>query len=50
VIRDTAPKALLDSYKADRRPVGVKVMARTRAAIESYGRKPSGKRDSLANM
>jgi hypothetical protein len=49
VIRDTAPKALFDSYEAERRPVGVEVVARNRAATERYGRGAGGKPDRLAD-
>jgi 2-polyprenyl-6-methoxyphenol hydroxylase-like FAD-dependent oxidoreductase len=49
VIREAAPTALLNSYEAERRPVGVEVVARTRAATENYGREPGGKPDRLAD-
>jgi 2-polyprenyl-6-methoxyphenol hydroxylase-like FAD-dependent oxidoreductase len=49
VIRGRAPEALLDSYEAERRPVGADVVARTRAATENYGREPGGKPDRLAD-
>jgi hypothetical protein len=38
VVKSAAPAALLDSYEAERRPVGMDVLARTRAASEGYGR------------
>ena len=38
VVQGAAPEALLDSYEAERRPVGADVVARTRAASEGYGR------------
>jgi 2-polyprenyl-6-methoxyphenol hydroxylase-like FAD-dependent oxidoreductase len=49
VIDRAAPAALLDSYEAERRPVGAEVVARTRAASEGYGREPGGKPDRLAD-
>ncbi|HSI39070.1 MAG TPA: FAD-dependent monooxygenase [Xanthobacteraceae bacterium] len=45
----TAPAALLDSYDAERRPVGADVVARTRAASENYGRERGGAPDRLAD-
>ncbi|GJD54085.1 Flavin-dependent monooxygenase [Methylobacterium crusticola] len=45
VIRGHASEALLDSYEAERRPVGADVVARTRAASESYGREQGGAPD-----
>ncbi|TDR87332.1 FAD-dependent monooxygenase [Enterovirga rhinocerotis] len=42
VLRGEAPAALLDSYEAERRPVGAAVVARTQAASESYGREGGG--------
>jgi 2-polyprenyl-6-methoxyphenol hydroxylase-like FAD-dependent oxidoreductase len=38
VLRGEAPASLLDSYEAERRPVGAEVVARTKAASESIGR------------
>ncbi len=38
VLRGTAPATLLDSYEAERRPVGAEVVERTRAASVGYGR------------
>jgi 2-polyprenyl-6-methoxyphenol hydroxylase-like FAD-dependent oxidoreductase len=49
VLAGAAPEALLDSYEAERRPVGAEVVARTRAASEGYGREPGGKPDRLAD-
>jgi 2-polyprenyl-6-methoxyphenol hydroxylase-like FAD-dependent oxidoreductase len=49
VLVGTAPEALLGSYEAERRPIGAEVVARTRAASESYGREPGGKPDRLAD-
>ena len=37
VLRGSASEKLLDSYEAERRPVGADVIARTRAASEKYG-------------
>jgi 2-polyprenyl-6-methoxyphenol hydroxylase-like FAD-dependent oxidoreductase len=44
-----APDRLLDSYEAERRPVGADVVARTRAASEGYGREKGVKPDRLAD-
>jgi hypothetical protein len=44
-----APDRLLDSYEAERRPVGADVVARTRAASEGYGREKGAKPDRLAD-
>jgi hypothetical protein len=49
VFDGAAPETLLDSYEAERRPVGAEVVARTRAASESYGREPAGNPDRLAD-
>jgi len=49
VLNDAAPTSLLDSYEAERRPVGAEVVARTRAASEGYGRESGGKPDRLAD-
>jgi 2-polyprenyl-6-methoxyphenol hydroxylase-like FAD-dependent oxidoreductase len=38
VLQGASPESLLDSYEAERRPVGADVVARTRAASEGYGR------------
>jgi 2-polyprenyl-6-methoxyphenol hydroxylase-like FAD-dependent oxidoreductase len=48
VLRGAADERLLDSYEAERRPVGADVVARTRAATESFGRQ-QGKPDRLEN-
>jgi len=47
VLGGAASEKLLDSYEAERRPVGADVVARTRAASESYGRE--SKPDRLAD-
>jgi 2-polyprenyl-6-methoxyphenol hydroxylase-like FAD-dependent oxidoreductase len=49
VLQGAAPDSLLDSYEAERRPVGAEVVARTRAASEGYGRERGGKPDRLAD-
>jgi hypothetical protein len=49
VTRGKAPDRLLDSYDAERRPVGADVVARTRAASEGYGREKGVKPDRLAD-
>lgn len=48
VLRGTADQRLLDSYEAERRPVGADVVARTRAATLSFGRQ-RGEADRLEN-
>ena len=37
VVQGAAPESLLDSYEAERRPVGADVVARTRAAAMNFG-------------
>ncbi len=49
VLRGEAPEVLLDSYDAERRPVGTEVVARTTAATVNYGREPTSKPDRLAD-
>jgi len=49
VLEGTAPETLLDSYEAERRPVGAEVIARTLAASLSYGREAGGAPDRLAD-
>jgi hypothetical protein len=48
VLKGAAPEALLDSYEAERRPVGAEVVARTLAASLSFGRE-AGTPDRLAD-
>jgi 2-polyprenyl-6-methoxyphenol hydroxylase-like FAD-dependent oxidoreductase len=49
VVRGVARAELLDSYGAERRPVGADVVKRTQAASESYGREPGKTPDPLAD-
>ncbi len=49
VLEGAAPAALLDSYEAERRPVGAEVVARTLAASLAYGREAGGAPDRLAD-
>ncbi|MGE0258983.1 MAG: FAD-dependent monooxygenase [Alphaproteobacteria bacterium] len=49
VANGAAPESLLDSYEAERRPVGAEVIARTVAASENYGREKGGAPDRLAD-
>jgi 2-polyprenyl-6-methoxyphenol hydroxylase-like FAD-dependent oxidoreductase len=49
VLAGVAPEALLDSYEAERRPVGAEVVARTLAASLTYGREASSRPDRLAD-
>jgi 2-polyprenyl-6-methoxyphenol hydroxylase-like FAD-dependent oxidoreductase len=49
VLDGAAPEVLLDSYEAERRPIGADVVARTRAASENYGKEPAGKPDRQAD-
>ncbi len=49
VLEGVAVGTLLDSYEAERRPVGAEVVARTRAASEGFGREKGGKPDRLAD-
>jgi len=49
VVNGAAPERLLDSYEAERRPVGAEVVARTRAASENYGREQRQPPDRLAD-
>ncbi|WP_407529027.1 FAD-dependent monooxygenase [Methylobacterium oryzisoli] len=49
VLRGAGAPSLLDSYDAERRPVGADVVARTRAASEGYGRERTGTPDRLAD-
>jgi hypothetical protein len=50
VLEGAAPVALLDGYESERRPVGTDVIARTRAASETYGKEQGGKPDRQADM
>lgn len=47
VMAGRAPAALLDSYDAERRPVGADVVARTLAASMNFGREGGAKPDRL---
>jgi 2-polyprenyl-6-methoxyphenol hydroxylase-like FAD-dependent oxidoreductase len=49
VLQDKASPQLLDTYEAERRPVGADVIARTRAASEQLGRKDAPRQDRLAD-
>lgn len=49
VLDGAAPEALLDSYEAERRPVGADVIARTVAASMNFGREEGGKPDRSAD-
>jgi 2-polyprenyl-6-methoxyphenol hydroxylase-like FAD-dependent oxidoreductase len=40
-----SPPSLLDSYEAERRPVGAEVLARTHAASQAYGREQAKEAD-----
>lgn len=49
VLAGRATPALLDSYEAERRPVGAEVVARTLAATQNFGRERGGQPDRLAD-
>lgn len=49
VLKGAAADSLLDSYDAERRPVGAEVVERTKAASIGYGRERQGKPDRLAD-
>jgi 2-polyprenyl-6-methoxyphenol hydroxylase-like FAD-dependent oxidoreductase len=49
VLRGRADARLLDSYEAERRPVGAEVVARTRQASLSFGRERASKENRLAD-
>jgi 2-polyprenyl-6-methoxyphenol hydroxylase-like FAD-dependent oxidoreductase len=48
-LQGRAAATLLDSYEAERRPVGAEVVARTRAASEGYGREGGHAPDPLVD-
>jgi hypothetical protein len=47
VLRGTASSGLLDTYEAERRPVGADVVSRTRTQSEQFGRKQTGQEERL---
>jgi 2-polyprenyl-6-methoxyphenol hydroxylase-like FAD-dependent oxidoreductase len=47
VLQGTASPDLLDTYEAERRPVGADVVARTRTQSEQFGRKQSAQQERL---
>jgi 2-polyprenyl-6-methoxyphenol hydroxylase-like FAD-dependent oxidoreductase len=49
VLQDKASPQLLDTYEAERRPVGADVVARTRAASDQLGHKDAHQQDRLAD-
>jgi FAD binding domain len=49
VLKGQASLKLLDSYHAERHPVGADVVARTRSASEQFGRKGAERDDRLAD-
>jgi 2-polyprenyl-6-methoxyphenol hydroxylase-like FAD-dependent oxidoreductase len=49
VVQGAARAELLDSYEAERRPVGADVVERTKAASENYGRERGKAPDRLAD-
>jgi 2-polyprenyl-6-methoxyphenol hydroxylase-like FAD-dependent oxidoreductase len=49
VLRGCADPSLLDSYEAERRPVGADVVARTRAASMAFGRERATREHRLAD-
>jgi hypothetical protein len=49
VLRGAADARLLDSYEAERRPVGAEVVERTRQASLAFGRERGGKANRLAD-
>jgi 2-polyprenyl-6-methoxyphenol hydroxylase-like FAD-dependent oxidoreductase len=49
VLRGKAAPRLLDTYEAERRPVGADVVSRTRAASEQFGRKEATPQERLAD-
>jgi 2-polyprenyl-6-methoxyphenol hydroxylase-like FAD-dependent oxidoreductase len=49
VLKRNASSKLLDTYEAERRPVGADVVSRTRSASEQYGRKEASQDERLAD-
>jgi 2-polyprenyl-6-methoxyphenol hydroxylase-like FAD-dependent oxidoreductase len=49
VLKGNASPKLLDTYEAERRPVGADVVARTRTASEQLGRKEASQQERLAD-
>ena len=47
VLQGTASPDLLDTYEAERRPVGADVVSRTRTQSEQYGRKQAAQEERL---
>jgi 2-polyprenyl-6-methoxyphenol hydroxylase-like FAD-dependent oxidoreductase len=49
VLKGEASPKLLDTYEAERRPVGADVVSRTRAASEQFGRQDAAQQQRLAD-
>jgi 2-polyprenyl-6-methoxyphenol hydroxylase-like FAD-dependent oxidoreductase len=49
VLKGNASPKLLDTYEAERRPVGADVVSRTRTASEQFGRKEAVQQERLAD-
>jgi len=47
VLRGTASSGLLDTYEAERRPVGADVVSRTRTQSEQFGRRQTAQEERL---
>jgi FAD binding domain-containing protein len=47
VLQGTASPGLLDTYEAERRPIGADVVSRTRAQSEQFGRKQTAQEERL---